>query len=114
CPCSERGRLPGKTWPTQPLPWHCWTVSTATRPAAPPRPPRYGPDLRGTITMPDAVGFYTDTTVCIGCKACQVACHQWNALPAEHGPGGRMSLPVLSGHSYDNTRSLSDVNWRHV
>ena len=59
--------------------------------------------------MPEPVGFFTDTTVCIGCKACQVACHQWNDLPA-----GRMGLPVLSGNSYDNTRSLSDVNWRHV
>jgi formate dehydrogenase iron-sulfur subunit len=59
------------------------------------------------------MGFYTDTTVCIGCKACQVACHQWNDLPAGHGPT-RHSLPVLSGQSYDNTLSLSDVNWRHV
>ena len=59
------------------------------------------------------VGFYTDTTVCIGCKACQVACHQWNDLPAERGPGAH-SLPVLSGNSYDNTGNLSDVNWRHV
>src|SRR5438552_1826433 len=63
--------------------------------------------------MAEPVGFYTDTTVCIGCKACQVACHQWNDLPAQHGPG-RRSLPVLSGNSYDNTGSLSDVNWRHV
>jgi formate dehydrogenase iron-sulfur subunit len=63
--------------------------------------------------MPEAVGFYTDTTVCIGCKACQVACHQWNNLPAERGPGA-YSLPVLSGNSYDNTGHLSDVNWRHV
>jgi formate dehydrogenase iron-sulfur subunit len=63
--------------------------------------------------MPDPVGFYTDTTVCIGCKACQVACHQWNDLPAEHGPNGR-ELPMLSGNSYDNTGSLSAVNWRHV
>jgi formate dehydrogenase iron-sulfur subunit len=62
--------------------------------------------------MPDPVGFYTDTTVCIGCKACQVACHQWNDLPAEPGPNN--GLPVLSGDSYDNTRSFSDVNWRHV
>ncbi len=31
--------------------------------------------------MAEAVGFFTDTTVCIGCKACEVACHQWNALP---------------------------------
>lgn len=62
--------------------------------------------------MPDAVGFFTDTTLCIGCKACQVACHQWNDLPA--GKGARTSLPVLSGNSYDNTGSFSDVNWRHV
>jgi|SRR5579862_1238322 len=62
--------------------------------------------------MADAVGFFTDTTVCIGCKACQVACHQWNDLPA--GKGERTSLPLLSGDSYDNTRSFSDVNWRHV
>jgi formate dehydrogenase iron-sulfur subunit len=61
----------------------------------------------------EPVGFFTDTTVCIGCKACQVACHQWNELPAERGPSAA-SLPVLSGDSYDNTRSFSDVNWRHV
>jgi len=68
--------------------------------------------------MPEPVGFFTDTTVCIGCKACQVACHQWNDLPAwtdePPAPGGKVSLPVLSGDSYDNTRSLSAVNWRHV
>jgi formate dehydrogenase iron-sulfur subunit len=61
----------------------------------------------------EPVGFFTDTTICIGCKACQVACHQWNDLPAGHGPT-RQSLPVLSGDSYDNTGSFSDVNWRHV
>src|SRR3954465_15104740 len=68
--------------------------------------------------MPQAVGFFTDITVCIGCKACQVACHQWNDLPAwtDDRPreAGRVELPVLSGMSYDNTRSLSAVNWRHV
>jgi len=53
--------------------------------------------------------FFTDTTVCIGCKACEVACHQWNALPARQG--GRVPL---SGQSYDNTVALSDVDWRHV
>lgn len=63
--------------------------------------------------MPEPVGFFTDTTICIGCKACQVACHEWNDLPAGHGHE-RTSLPVLSGQSYDNTVSLSDVNWRHV
>jgi formate dehydrogenase iron-sulfur subunit len=68
--------------------------------------------------MPPAVGFFTDITVCIGCKACQVACHQWNDLPAwtadQPREPGRVSLPILSGDSYDNTRSLSAVNWRHV
>src|SRR5437763_8752439 len=67
--------------------------------------------------MAEAVGFFTDITVCIGCKACQVACHQWNDLPAwsaAPAADGRVSLPTLSGDSYDNTRSLSDVNWRHV
>jgi formate dehydrogenase iron-sulfur subunit len=63
--------------------------------------------------MPEPVGFYTDTTVCIGCKACQVACHQWNELPAERGPS-KYGLPVLRGNSYDNTGHFSDVNWRHV
>src|SRR5689334_5095701 len=63
--------------------------------------------------MPDAVGFYTDTTVCIGCKAWQVACPQWKDLPAPPRPG-RRSPAGLSGNSYDNTGSLSDVNWRHV
>ena len=67
--------------------------------------------------MTNAVGFFTDTTICIGCKACQVACHQWNDLPAEGMQAAdpqRRSLPLLKGTSYDNTGSLSDVNWRHV
>jgi formate dehydrogenase iron-sulfur subunit len=51
-------------------------------------------------------GFFTDTTLCIGCKACEVACKEWNALPAEH--------LQLSGMSYDNTRELSANTWRHV
>src|SRR5438034_4603450 len=72
--------------------------------------------------MADTVGFFTDTTLCIGCKACQVACHQWNDLPAGKRKPTRTSLPLvnanelpaLSGNSYDNTGSFSDVNWRHV
>ena len=51
-------------------------------------------------------GFFTDTSVCIGCKACQVACKQWNMLPGE--------APRLSGHSYDNTMDLTARTWRHV
>ncbi|MGI8535563.1 MAG: 4Fe-4S dicluster domain-containing protein [Mycobacteriales bacterium] len=51
-------------------------------------------------------GFFTDTSVCIGCKACEVACKEWNAVP-EDGL-------VLSGMSYDNTQGLGASTWRHV
>jgi formate dehydrogenase iron-sulfur subunit len=53
-----------------------------------------------------ATGFYTDTTVCIGCKACEVACKQWNQLPADGFE--------FTGNSYDNTGQLSATSWRHV
>jgi formate dehydrogenase iron-sulfur subunit len=53
-------------------------------------------------------GFFTDTTLCIGCKACEVACKEWNLLPADSLKAG------LTGHSYDNTGSLSATTWRHV
>jgi formate dehydrogenase iron-sulfur subunit len=59
--------------------------------------------------MAEPMGFYTDTTVCIGCKACEVACKEWNQLPATNG--GRNTL---SGDSYDNTRRLDGIHWRHV
>ena len=59
--------------------------------------------------MSEPVGFYTDTTVCIGCKACEVACKEWNQLPATNG-----GVNTLSGDSYDNTRQLDGEHWRHV
>src|SRR5437870_3436239 len=59
--------------------------------------------------MPEPMGFFTDTTVCIGCKACEVACKEWNQLPAANGGIGE-----LSGDSYDNTRKLDGIHWRHV
>ena len=55
---------------------------------------------------PQRVGFFTDTSVCIGCKACEVACKEWNMLP-EDGI-------ALLGHSYDNTGALGASTWRHV
>jgi formate dehydrogenase iron-sulfur subunit len=55
---------------------------------------------------PPRMGFFTDTSVCIGCKACEVACKEWNAVP-EDGL-------LLTGMSYDNTGSLSASTWRHV
>ncbi|MDT0268004.1 4Fe-4S dicluster domain-containing protein [Streptomyces sp. DSM 44915] len=52
------------------------------------------------------VGFFTDTSVCIGCKACEVACKEWNLVP-EDGL-------QLTGMSYDNTGALGASTWRHV
>jgi len=59
--------------------------------------------------MPEPMGFFTDTTVCIGCKACEVACKEWNQLPARNG-----GIGTLSGDSYDNTLRLDGIHWRHV
>jgi formate dehydrogenase iron-sulfur subunit len=53
-----------------------------------------------------AKGFFTDTTLCIGCKACEVACKQWNQLPGDEYE--------FTGMSYDNTAALSATTWRHV
>jgi formate dehydrogenase iron-sulfur subunit len=52
------------------------------------------------------MGFFTDTSVCIGCKACEVACKEWNMIP-EDGL-------VFTGHSYDNSGHLGANTWRHV
>ncbi|MEW2347864.1 4Fe-4S dicluster domain-containing protein [Streptomyces sp. NPDC006684] len=60
----------------------------------------------GYDTHPPRVGFFTDTSVCIGCKACEVACKEWNTVP-EDGLS-------LSAMSYDNTRALGASTWRHV
>ncbi len=61
--------------------------------------------------MAEPMGFFTDTTVCIGCKACEVACKNWNQLPARGEGGADLQL---SGQSYDNTLRLSGTTWRHV
>ena len=53
-----------------------------------------------------AKGFFTDTTVCIGCKACEVACKQWNQLPDDGFH--------FTGMSYDNTGDLGASTWRQV
>jgi formate dehydrogenase iron-sulfur subunit len=55
---------------------------------------------------PPRMGFFTDTSVCIGCKACEVACKEWNAVPDT-------GLDLL-GSSYDNTGALGANSWRHV
>jgi formate dehydrogenase iron-sulfur subunit len=55
---------------------------------------------------PPRMGFFTDTSLCIGCKACEVACKEWNQLP-EDGLN-------WTGHSHDNTGDLGADTWRHV
>ncbi len=60
----------------------------------------------GYTDHPPRMGFFTDTSVCIGCKACEVACKEWNAIP-EDGL-------VFTGMSYDNTQGLGADTWRHV
>jgi len=54
----------------------------------------------------ERVGFFTDTSVCIGRKACEVACKEWNGVPDDGFN--------LLGMSYDNTGGLSANSWRHV
>ncbi|GAA0487403.1 4Fe-4S ferredoxin [Paractinoplanes deccanensis] len=60
----------------------------------------------GYVDPPPRMGFFTDTSVCIGCKACEVACKEWNLVPDDGFN--------LLGHSYDNTGGLSANSWRHV
>jgi formate dehydrogenase iron-sulfur subunit len=62
----------------------------------------------GYADHPQRVGFFTDTSVCIGCKACEVACKEWNGLP-DTG-----DVLALTGMSYDNTGELGANSWRHV
>ena len=50
--------------------------------------------------------FLTDSTLCIGCKACEVACKEWNDVPPD--------FAEWRGLSYDNTQSLGARTWRHV
>jgi formate dehydrogenase iron-sulfur subunit len=73
---------------------------TATVIETPAWPSTYGAQAR------ERVGFFTDTSVCIGCKACEVACKEWNEVPDEpHG---------FTGTSYDNSTQLGANRWRHV
>ncbi len=62
--------------------------------------------LAGWEEHPPRMGFFTDTSVCIGCKACEVACKEWNNVPED-------GLAFL-GMSYDNTGALGASTWRHV
>ncbi len=61
----------------------------------------------GWTEAPARKGFFTDTSICIGCKACEVACKEWNGVPQD-------GIYELLGSSYDNTGALGASTWRHV
>src|SRR3954465_83460 len=65
-----------------------------------------GNEGRERVDVAGEKGFFTDTTVCIGCKACEVACKEWNQLPDDGF--------LFTGMSYDNTVALGASTWRHV
>ena len=67
--------------------------------------PAAWPDTYGDEAQ-ERVGFFTDTSICIGCKACEVACKEWNLVPDDG--------MVWTGESYDNTSTLGANTWRHV
>ena len=67
--------------------------------------PAAWPDTYGDEAK-ERMGFFTDTSICIGCKACEVACKEWNLVPDDG--------MVWTGESYDNTSTLGANTWRHV
>ena len=63
-------------------------------------------------------GFFIDTTRCIACKGCQVACKQWNNLPAEKtkNPGSMQNPSDFSFTTYKLVRMNEKIfdgklNW---
>ena len=56
------------------------------------------PQARKTLEVAKLI----DVSKCIGCKACQVACMQWNDLRDEVG--------TCAG-TYDNPRDMTDQSW---
>jgi formate dehydrogenase iron-sulfur subunit len=57
--------------------------------------------------MADGKSFLIDTTKCFACRSCQVACKQWNELPAED------PVPTNRG-SYENPPDLSYSQWLKI
>src|SRR5256712_10354141 len=53
--------------------------------------------------MARTLAMFTDTSLCIGCRACQVACKQWNELGLE--------VPEWTG-GYQNHAHFTDKTYR--
>src|SRR5437667_11117402 len=54
----------------------------------------------------EVVSKYIDTTTCIGCKACEAACVEWNDLKtlATHQEGSYQTLPELDSQFWNLIR----------
>ncbi|HEY7811754.1 MAG TPA: 4Fe-4S dicluster domain-containing protein [Nakamurella sp.] len=94
----------GATTTTAPLPTQAEGVPLAHQLSGPTDPAFAA---RWSVDRERRTGFFTDTSICIGCKACEVACKEWNRIPRDG------DLELL-GSSYDNTGSLGASTWRHV
>ena len=40
-------------------------------------------DRNGPLPKCQELAFFTDTSICTGCKSCEVACKQWNQLESD-------------------------------
>lgn len=80
--------------------------SGAARPLGRARGTKLSDQASVPLADSEPVGFFTDPTVCIGCKACEVACKEWNGVPADG--------MTWSKASYDHTGELGASTWRHV
>lgn len=49
-------------------------------------------------------GMLIDSTRCVGCRGCQIACKSWNELPSE-------STTFFAGAGYQNPGDLSASTW---
>jgi formate dehydrogenase iron-sulfur subunit len=60
----------------------------------------------------DQLGILYDSSKCVGCRACQVACKRWNDLPGETEDAPRLAAEAENASRlYDAPRDLSADTW---
>src|SRR5512142_3091710 len=83
-----------------------------------PRKARFAAGIAAQRRSTMAKGLFVDTSICIGCKSCQVACKEWNNLGGTperfQAVDGSLKAVNFTGNSYDNTSRLTAYDWRHV
>jgi formate dehydrogenase beta subunit/formate dehydrogenase gamma subunit len=65
-------------------------------------------DARTTVRADEQLCMLIDTTTCIGCKACEVACVEWNDLKVEPEYGTRML------QSYQTMPDMTPSYWNLI